>query len=271
MPASGIEWRKGIVVTADHAIRREAEIKVIGAGGKTVPATLAGRDSSTDLAVLKIAEGGNAVADLDESTDLKLGQMVLALGRSWRGNLVASVGIIGGLSGEWRSPRGGLLDRHIRLDLSLYPGFSGGPLVNGQGRIIGVNTRGLAPGRAVTIPVLTVNRVVNELLEKGHIARPYFGLAMQPVAIPETMRAKLKSRVNNGLLVIHVEGGGPADKAGVLLGDVLTEIRGTALEDLGAVQELLASAKVGESIAIKVMRGGEMVQLSVNLGDLPRR
>lgn len=271
MPASGIEWRKGIVVTADHAIRREAEIKVIGAGGKTVPATLAGRDSSTDLAVLKIAEGGNAVADLDESTDLKLGQMVLALGRSWRGNLVASVGIIGGLSGEWRSPRGGLLDRHIRLDLSLYPGFSGGPLVNGQGRIIGVNTRGLAPGRAVTIPVLTVNRVVNELLEKGHIARPYFGLAMQPVAIPETMRAKLKSRVNNGLLVIHVEGGGPADKAGVLLGDVLTEIRGTALEDLGAVQELLASAKVGESIAIKVIRGGEMVQLSVNLGDLPRR
>ena len=271
MPASGIEWRKGIVVTADHAIRREAEIQVIGAGGKTVPATLAGRDSSTDLAVLKIAEGGNAVADLGESTDLKLGQMVLALGRSWRGNLVASVGIIGGLSGEWRTPRGGLLDRHIRLDLSLYPGFSGGPLVNGQGRIIGVNTRGLAPGRAVTIPVLTVNRVVNELLEKGHIARPYLGLAMQPVAIPETTRAKLKSRANNGLLVMHVESEGPADKAGVLLGDVVTEIWGRALEDLGAVQELLASAKVGESIAIKVIRGGEMVQLSVNLGDLPRR
>jgi S1-C subfamily serine protease len=271
MGTSGIEWRKGIVVTADHAIRREEEIKVIGADGKTVSATLAGRDSSTDLAVLKISESGNAVADLGESTGLKLGQMVLALGRSWRGNLVASAGIIGGLSGNWRSPRGGLLDQHIRLDLSLYPGFSGGPLVNGQGKIVGVNTRGLAPGRPVTIPVLTVSRVVDELLEKGHIARPYLGLVMQPVAIPETMRVKLKSRTSNGLLVMHVESEGPADEGGVLLGDVLTEIRGTALEDLGSVQDLLASAKVGDSIAIRVIRGGETVQLSVNLGDRPRR
>jgi len=271
MPTSGIEWRKGIVVTADHAIRREAEIKVIGADGKTVSATLAGRDSSTDLAVLKIVESGNAVADLGESTGLKLGQMVLALGRSRRGNLVASAGIIGGLSGEWRTPRGGLLDQHIRLDLSLYPGLSGGPLVNGQGKIVGINTRGLAPGRALTIPVLTVNRVVDELLEKGHIARPYLGLAMQPVAIPETMRAKLKSTTNSGLLVVHVESEGPADKGSVLLGDVLTEIRGTALEDVGAVQDLLASAKVGDRVAIKAIRGGEPVQLSVNLGDRPGR
>ena len=271
MPTSGIEWRKGIVVTADHAIRREAEIKVIGADGKTVSATLAGRDSSTDLAVLKIVESGNAVADLGESTGLKLGQMVLALGRSRRGNLVASAGIIGGLSGDWRSPRGGLLAQHIRLDLSLYPGFSGGPLVNGQGKIVGVNTRGLAPGRAVTIPILTANRVVDELLEKGHIARAYLGLAMQPVAIPKTMRAKLKLGTTSGLLVMHVESEGPADKGGVLLGDVLTEIRGTALEDWGAVQDLLASGKVGDSIAIRVIRGGETVQLSVILGDRPRR
>ena len=271
MPTSGIEWRKGIVVTADHAIRREAEIKVIGGDGKALSATLAGRDSTTDLAVLKIAESGNAVADLGESMGLKLGQVVLALGRSWRGNLVASAGIIGGLSGEWRSPRGGLLDQHIRLDLSLYPGFSGGPLVNAQAKIVGVNTRGLAPGRAVTIPAATVNRVIDELLEKGHIARPYLGLAMQPVVIPETMRAKLKSRATGGLLVMHVESDGPAEKGGVLLGDVLIEIAGQALDDMRAVQDLLASAKVGDRMAVKVIRGGATVEVSINLGDRPKR
>jgi S1-C subfamily serine protease len=271
MPASGIEWRKGIVVTADHPIRRDADIKVVGVEGKTVSAILAGRDSSTDLAVLKIAESRSTVADLGDGSGLKLGQIVLALGRSWRGNLVASAGIIGGLSGDWRSPRGGLLDQHIRLDLSLYSGFSGGPLVNAQGRIVGVNTRGLAPGRVVTVPVVTVNRVVDELLEKGHIARPYLGLAMQSVAIPETMRAKLKSGANSGLLVMHVDSEGPADKGGVLLGDVLAEIQGTAIEDLASVQDLLASTKVGDSIAIRAIRGGETVQLSVKLGDRPGR
>src|SRR5438309_8469827 len=269
MPASGIEWREGIVVTADHAIRREAEIKVIGAEGKTVSAALSGRDSSTDLAVLKIGESGNAIADFAESTGLQLGQVVLALGRSWRGNLVASAGIIGGLSGEWRTPRGGLLDQHIRLDLSLYPGLSGGPLVNGQGKIVGINTRGLAPGRALTIPVLTVNRVVDELLEKGHIARPYLGLAMQPVAIPEALRSKLKSETTSGLLVIHVEPGGPADKAGVLLGDVLTALQGKPLGELDTIQDLLGSAKVGERIGATAIRGGAPIQLSLTLGERP--
>ncbi|HYL15581.1 MAG TPA: S1C family serine protease [Terriglobales bacterium] len=271
MPSSGIEWRKGIVVTADHAIYREEEINVIRAGGKTVSASLVGRDPSTDLALLKTAESGSEVADFGEGAGLKLGQLVLALGRSWRGNLVASAGIIGGLSGEWRSARGGMLDQHIRLDLALYPGFSGGPLVNTQGKIIGVNTRGLTRGRAVTVPVVTVNRVVDELLEKGHIARPYLGLAMQTVTIPDSMRAKLESGANSGLLVMHVDSGSPADKAGLLLGDVLAEVQGKALEDMDTIQDLLASAKVGDSIAIRALRGGAMVQLSVKLGDRPRR
>lgn len=270
MSSSGIQWRKGVVVTADHAIRREEEIRVLLGPEKAVTATVAGRDPSTDLAVLKL-EDQLALPEFGDTASLRLGNLVLALGRSRRGQVVASMGIIGGVAGEWRSWRGGKLEQHVRLDLNLYAGFSGGPLITAQGKVVGINTSGLSRGRAVTIPVATVNRVVDELLEKGHIARPYLGLAMQPVAIPEALRGKLKSETTTGLLVIHVEAGGPADKAGVLLGDVLIALQGKPLEELDTIQDLLGSTKAGEKIAIAAIRGGAAVQFAVTLGERPAR
>jgi S1-C subfamily serine protease len=182
---------------------------------------------------------------------------------------VASAGIIGGLSGEWQPRRGGRVDRHIRLDLELYPGFSGGPLVNAQGKVVGVNTRGLARGRGVTIPNATVNRVVDELLEKGHIARPYLGLAMQPVAVPESLRGKLKD-ANSALLVVHVEKAGPAEKAGIQLGDIVTELQGQPAQDTGDIVGLLGSKKVGDTINASILRGGTPVTVAIKLEDRPR-
>src|SRR6201984_902126 len=192
MPSSGIQWRKGVLVTAHHTIGREEDITVVAERGTTIKATLAGRDPSTDLAILKFTgDAGLPLPAFAESAPVKLGHIALALGRSRGANLVASAGIVGGLSGEWQPRRGGRVDQHIRLDLELYPGFSGGPLVNAQGKVVGINTGGLARGRGVTVPNSTVNRVVDELLEKGHIARPYLGVAMQPVAVPESLRGKL--------------------------------------------------------------------------------
>src|SRR5215813_6241875 len=208
--ASGIQWRKGVIVTAEHAVRRVNEVRVRIGPEESVSASVAGRDPSTDLAVLKVTGEALAEVRVDASPELKLGQLVLALARSRRGNLVASPGIIGGLSGEWRTWRGGKLDQHIRLDLELYPGFSGGALLSHSGKVLGVNSRGVARGRPVAIPVSTVNRVVDELLEKGHIARPHLGLAMQPVAIPEGLRSSLPKHVTGGLMVVHAEPGGPA-------------------------------------------------------------
>lgn len=267
--ASGIQWRKGIIVTAEHAVRRADEVSVILDSGKSVSASIAGRDPSTDLAVLKLAENQSLSLPDQSDTSLKLGNIVLALGRSWRGNLVASSGMIGGLAGEWRTWRGGRVDHHIRLDLNLYPGFSGGPLVSSQGKVIGINTNGVARGRAVTIPVTTVNRVVDELVEKGHIARPYLGLAMQPVSIPEASRAKLQSGAASGLLIAHVEPGGPADKAGLLLGDVLVEVHGKILDETENIQDTLALSKVGDQVRITILRGGSVLQLTITLGDRP--
>jgi S1-C subfamily serine protease len=271
LPSSGVYWRKGVVVTSHHAIRHAEEITLVGDGGKQLKAALAGRDPSTDLAILKLADGSELPIPPFADSAPKLGHVVLALGRSRNDNLVASAGIIGGVSGEWRTPRGGRLDQHIRLSLELYPGFSGGPLVNAQGKVLGINTRGLARGRALTLSVATVNRVVDELLEKGHIARPYLGLAMQPVSLPESLRSKVASAVNSALLVVHVEPSGPADKAGVLLGDLVTELRGKPVQDTENIRELLGSDKPGDSVAVAVLRGGAPMKLSITLGELPVR
>jgi serine protease Do len=270
MPTSGIEWKKGVVVTVHHGVQRDEEIKVLLADGRAVSAKLAGRDPSTDIAVLRIEEGSSSAPKIGDSLSLRLGHLVLALGRTRRGDLVASSGIIGGISGEWRNRRGGQLDQHIRLDLALYPGFSGGPLLNARGEVVGINTRGLAHGRAVTVPVATVNRVVEELLEKGRIARPYLGIAMQPVEVPENMRSKLPTETRAGLLVVHVENGGPAEKAGVLLGDVLFELGGKTVEQVDAVQDSLATAKIGHVLQIRVIRAGEIKPVSITLGERAR-
>ena len=272
MPSSGIQWRKGYTVTAHHTIRREEDITVVAAGGESFKANLAGRDPSTDIAVLKVSEE-NAVPipPFGDGAGLKLGHVVLALGRSRGSNLVASAGLVGGISGEWEPRRGGRLDQHIRLSLELYPGFSGGPLVSAQGKVVGMNTRGLSRGRAVTIPLAAVNRIVDELIEKGHIAKPYLGLAMQPVPVPESLRGKVAGSGSSAVLVVHVEPAGPADKAGVLLGDVVIELQGKPVEDTGDIQQLLGSSQIGETVEATVLRGGAPLKLSITLADRPTR
>src|ERR1700690_890847 len=270
MPTSGIEWKKGVVVTVHHGVQRDEDIKVLLNRGHAISAKLVGRDPHTDIAVLRIEEGSSGAPQLGDSTSLRLGHLVLALGRTRRGDLVASSGIIGGMSGEWKNWRGGQLDQHIRLDLALYPGFSGGPLLNARGEVVGINTRGLAHGRAVTVPVATVNRVVDELLEKGHIAQPYLGIAMQPVQVPESMRSKLPAQTRAGLLVTHVENHGPAEKAGVLLGDVLFEVGGATVEHVDTIQDSLSTAKIGDVLQIRVIRAGEIKPVSIKLGERAR-
>jgi len=267
VPSSGIHWRRGVIVTANHTVRREDDITILIHEGKRVSAKLAGRDPGTDLAVFKIDQDGVAIPQLGDASKVKLANLVLALGRTRFGNLVASDGIIGGLGGEWRTWRGSRIDQSIRLDLALYPGFSGGPLVSVEGKVLGLNTNGFGRGRAVTIPVSTVNRVVDELLDKGYIARPYLGVAMQPVAVPEALRGKLKSSAAGGLMILHVEPGGPADKAGIVLGDVIVELQGKPALDTEHIQDLLASAKVNDKIRTTIIRGGAPLELSITLGE----
>jgi S1-C subfamily serine protease len=264
-PSSGILWSGDSVVTANHALRRDEDISVVIAPGKSIPARVVGRDPSTDLAVLRLQQAVEVtVARWGDASKLRIGELLLALGRTGRGNIVASSGVLSGVMGRWRTWRGGELDQFIRPDLLLYPGFSGGPLVDARSEILGLNTAGLHRS-GVTVPAATVARVAAELLEKGRIERPYLGLAMQPVVLPESLRAKLNLIASEGLLVVHVEPGSPAEKGGVLLGDVLIEIDGQASLDTDAVQQALHSQRPGKSVEVKLARGGALEKVKIVL------
>ena len=266
LPSTGIHWQPGIVVTAEHTVRTAEDITVTMADGRSLPAVLAGRDPGTDLAVLRVADAGSVVATLGDDAALKVGHMVLALGYGPR----ASWGVISALGPRWRSWRGGDIDRLVRLDLVLYPGFSGGPLVDAAGRVVGLNTSGLARETRLALPVTMVTRVADELLQKGHVSRGYLGLGMQPVRLPEPLRAQL-GLGDSALIVVMVEPSGPAARAGVLLGDVLVALDGGAVGDLDDVQARLGSDRVGAEISAVVLRGGVRTELRITVGEQPRR
>jgi S1-C subfamily serine protease len=265
-PSSGIIFTSDSVVTASHALRREEEITVILAPGTKTSARLVGRDPNTDLAVLRLAQPVEAPAPRwGETANLRVGELVVAAARTWRGNLVASSGILSGLMGPWRAWRGGEIEQFIRPDLNFYPGFSGGALINSLGQFLGMNTTGLHRS-GITIPAGTVRRVAAELLEKGRVERPWLGLAMQAVPLPESLRTRLNLISSEALLVAHVEPGSAAEKAGILLGDVLVELEGKPVADTEAVQRFLHSHRAGDRIPVKLVRGGAILSLDVTLG-----
>ena len=267
LPSTGIHWRPGVIVTADHTVRAEEDITVTTPDGRALPAMLAGRDPGTDLAVLTVKDAGSATAALGDDAALKVGHLVLALGYGPR----VSWGVIGALGPRWRSWRGGEIERLVRLDLTLYPGFSGGPLVDAGGRVVGLNTSGLARDARLTVPATTVTRVADELLRTGHVSRGYLGLGMQPVPLPEPLRRQLGLTRETGLIVVTVEPDGPAARAGVLLGDVLVALDGAPVSDLDDVQARLGSDRIGVALPAVLVRAGARTELPITVGAQPRR
>ncbi len=266
---SGIHWRQGIIVTSDESLQRYDEINVTLSDGRTVAATHLGHDSSTDIAVFKIADAEFPVAKVGDATTLKVGHLVLGLARSNEGDLRAALGAVSVVRGAWRSMNGGNIDQFIRPDITLYSGFAGGPLVDAAGYVVGMNTSGRR-GIALTIPAATVNRVVDQLVSKGHISRGYLGVGMQPVRLPKNLQTTLNLTAATGVIVVNVEPAGPADNAGVLLGDVLVTIDRTIVSDTGDVLAILNSGdRIGKTVLVQIVRGGVLVELAIAIGEKP--
>jgi S1-C subfamily serine protease len=270
-PSSGVHWRPGVIVTADHTLEREEGVTVTLPDGRTVPATVAGRDSGSDLAVLKVEGVDLPQADIADGDALKVGHIVLAVARPGETGLHASMGAISAVGGAWRTWSGGQIDQLVRPDLTLYPGFSGGPLVDAQGRVAGINTSGLSRSMTLTIPASTVNRVVEQLLTKGRIARGYLGLGLQRVRVPDNLKASLNLAGNDGLIVVSVESGGPGDNAGVLVGDIVVSLGGKSVANTDDVQALLGPDQVGSAIPAQIVRGGALTEAQITVGERPRR
>jgi S1-C subfamily serine protease len=269
IPASGVVWQPGVVVATHHTIQRDDDITVGLHDGTTVEATLAGRDPSTDLAVLRLAGASSAPPAAVATETPRVGQLVLALGRPGT-SVTASLGIVSALGGEWRTWQGGTIDRFVRLDVAVYDGFSGGPLVDAAGRVVGVNTSGLARATALTVPAATVSRVAAQLLSRGYIARGWLGIATQPVRLPAALQQSLGTEATIGLVVVNVEPDSPADRGGVLIGDILLAVDDRPVSDPGDVMAALGGDRIGQAIALRVARGGRDERLTVTVGERPR-
>jgi S1-C subfamily serine protease len=264
-PASGIALAADLILTADHVVTREEGIKVTLADGKSVSAAIAGRDPGSDLAILRLVE--KALTPAKTSDSVKVGQLVLALGRPSSAGIQASWGIVTAISGPARTFRGGMLDEYIQSETTPYPGFSGGPLINTEGEVLGLNTSGLTRGSSLTIPVIMAWRVGEALAEHGTVKRGYLGVRTQPVEIPEAGRQALKRDQSHGLLVLWLEEGGPAASSGLLVGDILVAIGGQPIGDADDLFSALHSETVGKAIAVEVLRGGHPETLNVTVGE----
>ena len=259
-PATGIIWNaNGEILTADHVVQRDENINVTLADGTTHPATVLGRDPASDLVLLKIEASGLPAPEFVES--VKVGHLVFAVGRP--SELQATLGSVVALGGPVRG-RHRRFEAYIQSDVTMYPGFSGGPLVDASGRVAGLNSSSLAHGASLAIPVSALRTVVDALRRDGRVKRGFLGVSTQPVALAEAVAGELGQPT--GLMVIGTEKGGPADQGGVLQGDVIVGVDNDTVSDIEDLQAALGPETVGKATLVKVVRGGEVRTLTVTVG-----
>lgn len=272
IPSTGVLWRPGLVVAADHTVRTDDEVTITLAGGAEARGHVTGRDPTTDLCILQLGTGPSASAARPATVadgTVRVGEVALVVGRPGV-ELRAALGIVSSTGPAWRTPSGGRIDQFIHLDVAVYDGFSGGPLVTAGGRVAGICTSGLARGAPIVVPSATVHRVVDALIKHGGVTRRGFlGIGTQLVPLPEGIRQQLPpvgGRVPaTGLMVVSVQPGTSADRGGMLLGDVLVRLGDDVIEDPRDVLAALGPESVGRDLRATVIRAGQPVELTVTV------
>jgi S1-C subfamily serine protease len=255
--SSGILWQSDLVVAAEEAIERDEDIEVTLPDGAKVPATLVGRDPSTDIALLRL-DRGVRVAGFEPAEPARVGSIVAAVGRSGASPL-AGLAIVAEAGEAWRSMRGGKIDAYVRLTASLDPRFEGGAAVDASGGLVGMIVAG-PRRRVLVIPHATIARVAAELSEKGHVSRGYLGASLHP----------LHGRGDAGIIVVGLDESGPAKAAGVLIGDVIKSFDGEAVRSMHDLFARLGPESVGRTVALDLARAGAGVRVTVAIGERPR-
>ncbi|MFN2143260.1 MAG: S1C family serine protease [Candidatus Promineifilaceae bacterium] len=264
-PASGFVWSKdGLIVTANHVLRRDDKIGIGLADGTLAAGQLVGRDPSTDIALLRVEDSELVVLSAAADEHFKVGSLALALGRPGA-SIQATLGVVSAI-GSGRNPQGGSqADKYIQTDVLMYPGFSGGALVAADGSLIGLNTSGLRHGASMTVPVSTLQRVLGALLQHGRVRRGYLGVSTQIVRLQEEIRTELGQKT--GLLIVAVEPGSPADDAGFKIGDTIVKVGSTEVRRHEDLLAELTNANFEEKTPVTIVRGGEIQTLTVKIGE----
>ena len=263
-----LSWRPGLLLTAAHAIRHAGDVRLTLASGATARATVAGVDPSTDIAVLR-AELDIAPIAFGDDAQVRTGNWVCAVTRDPRGDLLVDHGLVAQSGAAWRTWRGGRIDRLLRLDGGLAPGFSGAPIATADGTVIGLASAALARGAGVAIPASTVIRVAEQLLAHGRIARGYLGIGAQPVEAT-LAAADGEAARERGLLVTALSEGGPAERAGLLIGDIVLAVGRSPTRSIDELQAALGAAAIGQALEATLARGGERITKPLTVDERPR-
>jgi S1-C subfamily serine protease len=267
LPASGIVWSSdGLILTASHVVRRDEGITVGLPGSRSVAAQVVGRDQTTDLALLRVEAGDLVPLQHANDDETAVGQFVLALGRPGQ-KVQATLGIVSAFSGSWRTRRGGLIDNYLQTDVLMYPGFSGGPLIDAEANLVGMNSSALLPGVSIAIPTSSLDRIAQTLAAHGRIRRGYLGVSTQKVRLPHNLRDSLGQK--KGLLIVAVEPGSPAETGGLTLGDTIIGMSGAAIRSHDELLAQLTADTVDQKVPVKLLRGGEVQTINVKIGERP--
>ncbi len=266
-PSSGVFCGPGLVLSADHSVEREKDIEILLADGTKQGAKVAGRDPLSDLVLLELKnKTGSQIERSEEKAEV--GQLVLALGRPTEEGIQASLGIVSIVNGVYRTRRGIALEGVMRSDAVRFPGFAGGPLVDVEGRLVGVNTFGSSLGTSITLPVEMAWHVAEKLRTEGSVKSGYLGIRSQQVALPDA--SPLGREQSTGLLIMGIEPKSPADAAGLMVGDILVGIDGQATADHENLLAKLMSGMAGKNISVELLRAGKRVEISLTVGTLDR-
>jgi len=263
--ASGVVWTPGVAVTAACAVRRAHRLQVVLPDGECAAADLRGIDAATDLAAVAFTAPSVPAAERAATAAPRVGDFVFAAGREPSGRAHASFGHVGAAGGPWRTWRGGAVERLIRLDGGLYPGLAGAPVADAAGLVLGVASPALSRHHGVVLPVGTIDRVLAQLLAHGRVQKGYLGIAAQPV------RATLEGSAVDGLLVSSVAPDGPAAAAGLMVGDVIVGVNDQPVTSIETLRDRVDAEQIGGRIRLKVARGGQATELSVDVAEWPER
>jgi serine protease Do len=267
--SSGVAWRDNLILTSSEGVRTEEGIKILLPGGRAATARLRGRDSGTDLALLEVDASGLLAIEFADDAALKVGQLALAVGRTANTGPIASFGIVSGVSGEWKTWRGGRLDPFVRLDISAYPTLSGGAALDAGGKLIGMISTGLSRSSVFAVTRGTIERIAGKLSQKGYVSRGFLGVALQPVMLPPQLRDHLGQ--DSAIMLLGVEPEGPGAAGGLVMGDVLVAGDGAPLAQPEALADVLERTAPGQNIQFKVLRAGILQDVEVRVGERQNR
>ena len=259
---TGLVWQADVVVVSEQALPRGEEFELIAPGGAVVAAKAAGRDASTNIAILKTASTLKAPALT--AAEAKAGAIALAAGSDGEGGASMRLGLVNLVGGEWHSSRGGLIDRRIVLDIALAHREEGGPVFDADGLCLGISTFG-PRGRVIVIPFATIARVVPQLVKDGRVARGWLGVALQAVAVPDALRESAGQ--SSGLMVMSVVENGPAAQAGIVAGDIILSVDGTSVHRFRKIIGHFGSDSIGRKTEIRLIRGGAVIAVQTTIAE----